>query len=168
MKFWAIFSVLLLAGCGYKPLYGNVNETLNNVYVEKVEVFEFERQAGARRIAQYLQQELSLRFTGKANARYYLSLEVKEDLRDLAVRRDSIVQRQALQLEARALLVDKVTDKTLLRRTIRVSSAFNADLSPLGADAGEDQARRSAARDVETELLNNVGLALHKHRQTRP
>lgn len=164
MKIWAILSVLLLVGCGYRPLYGNVNETLNNVHVASVEVFEFEREAGSRRIAQYLQQELSRRFTGTAGARYHLSLRVKETLSDVAVRRDATVQRQSLALEATAVLRDMDTGTVLMQRRFSETSAFNADLTPLGTDAGRDQARRSAAGDIEMELLSRIGLALHQHR----
>lgn len=164
MKIWAILSVLLLVGCGYRPLYGNVSETLNNVHVASVEVHDFEREAGSRRIAQYLQQELGRRFTGSAAARYHLSLRVKEILNDVAVRRDATVQRQSLVLEVTAVLRDMDTDTVLLQRRLSESSAFNADLTPLGTDAGRDQARRSAAGDIEMELLNRVGLVLHQHR----
>lgn len=166
MKTWLLTLALLLTGCGYTPLYGNnVNRSLSNVYIAKVQVVDFEREAGARRIAQYLRQELSQRFTGTASARYHLTLRVEEELSDVAVRRDATVQRQSLRLDVEAQLKDG--EAVLMNRRFNAASAYNADLTPLSTEAGRDQARRSAAVDIEAELLNAVGLALHKHGRTQ-
>lgn len=156
-KIALILSVMLVAACGFEPMYGrNVNESVG---VEN-ELALVEIGGIPDREGQYLRNALIDRFyrNGRPVApRYELSAqEVQEHLVDLDITKSSDATRGQLRLGTTIYLKDKSTDKTVLERSLNSTTSYNILGSEFATRVTEDNARQNAlddlARQIELQL----------------
>lgn len=154
-----IFSVFILAACGFQPLYGehsaagsvSARASLNSVYIGNIP-----DQQG-----QYLRNALMDRFysTGRpgANARYELVIApINESRTELDITKTSDSTRAQLYLTTSLTLKDKDGSEAMQRSLTAVTS-YNILDSQFTTRVAEESARRQAlddlARQVETHVL---------------
>ncbi|MCB9982920.1 MAG: hypothetical protein H6861_04480 [Rhodospirillales bacterium] len=160
MKFLPIFAVLLLAACGFHPVYG-VNK-YTSVGVEE-HLAETEIGNIPNREGQFLRNALIDRFyrDGRpAYALYALSVSpVSESRRDLDVTIDSDTTRGQLTLRTAITLTDKASGKILIRRSLRAIASYNIIASEFANRVSEQNTRENALNDLARQIEEQ--LALH-------
>ena len=159
----SLAGALLLAGCGYQPLYQpQVLETMEGVHIAHVGVIGAKRLPGERRVAQIINEELERQFTGSQNSPYQVAVTVEESLGTLAVRRDATVQRYNLSFVSHITLSGP-DGKHLLTFSKQRSATFNVENSPFGTSASQEQARRTAARELARVIEQEISIFLSQH-----
>lgn len=157
--FLSLCALLLLAGCGFSPLYGDhgaggdksVRAQLNSVYIANI----------ADQSGQYLRNALMDRFysTGRpgTNADYRLSVaSISESRSELDITKTSDSTRAQLYLSTSMALNDSKGGE-LITRPITAVTSYNILDSQFTTRVAEDAARRQAlddlARQIETHTL---------------
>jgi LPS-assembly lipoprotein len=150
---------LLLAGCGFTPLYGEhdpaYDEELRSVQVLPI----------PERLGQRLAIELrdSLNPSGVPVApRYYLIVRITTTRTESAIRNDATASREQFVYTASILLRDARKNETLF---YAISNAFNAvDLvvNEYSIVVGERDAEARAARELAEDIRTRVALFLKR------
>lgn len=155
----AFGAVLLLAACGFTPLYGehsagadkSVGAELGRIYIGNI----------ADQPGQYLRNALMDRFysTGRpgAQAAYNLSVAtIGESRSELDITKTSDSTRAQLYLTTSMVLKDQ-QGQELLKRSLTAVTSYNILDSQFTTRVAEDAARRQAlddlARQIETHIL---------------
>src|SRR5690606_21492927 len=144
--------LLLTAGCGFRPLYGEESgvsavQGLNETRVERI----------PDREGQLLRTRLELLFgSGKAPARYALNVDLSTNVRDVAIRRDETATRRNIIARADYALV-RIEDGSVLEQgTARSTNSYNIAESDFATEvAREDAIERSIeqlALSIQTQL----------------
>lgn len=144
--------LLLTAGCGFRPLYGEdaggtAVQGLNETRVERI----------PDREGQLLRTRLELLFgSGKAPARYALNVDLSTNVRDVAIRRDETATRRNIIARADYALV-RIEDGSVLEQgTARSTNSYNIAESDFATEvAREDAIERSIeqlALSIQTQL----------------
>ena len=156
-KLLLTFAVVVLAGCGYTPMYANVGDTRLNIQVASVQMRDMETNVGERRAAQAVRQQLERTFVAQNGAAYQLRVVLEEDLASLAVRDDATDLRLQLRLRADVELHDGEGNLVTGFGT-STSASFNVEDSPYSTDAGKLRARSNAAEALSEEIIHRVML----------
>lgn len=150
--------LVLLAGCGFEPLYGPsgrqgpaVTAALAGIYVASIR----------DRIGQRLRNDLLDRLTpqGIPSAPVYnLEVTLREDREGLAIRKDETVTRFNLTLRARFVLIDRRTGGPIFRGATQSIAAYNVVESSFATLIAEQDAEARAAREISEEVRNQISI----------
>lgn len=165
----------LLAGCGFRPLYG----PLPAAPEEGPE--EFRRELAAIRVGlipdrfgQVLRRDLQRRFEGLAPgtpARYLLAVAVQFDTEILGYRRDGTISRVRQIAVADWNLTTQAVPPQLVARSerpIRVLDAFNVpDLQFFAADTAREAMEQRLIERLGNEIARGVSLELRRRVEGR-
>lgn len=152
-------SLLLLAACGFHPVYG-----VNKYTAVGVEQKLAQTQIGGipDREGQYLRNALIDRFyrDGRpANPQYLLDIEeIRERKKDLDITVESDTTREQLRLQTTIKLVDKNTKELLLRRNIQSLTSYNVIESEFANRVSEHQTRENALDDLANQIEMQLAL----------
>ena len=151
----AILALLLLAACGFRPLYGQQALTPQ----VSAEMALIDIRPIDERIGLVLRNELLDLLTPlgtPAQPRYVLTINLVEARQGLAVERDATVTRFNLTLNADFRLSDAATRQPLNTGSARSTAAFSvvrADFANVIAERdAEDRAARVIAEEIVTRL----------------
>lgn len=151
----AFLALLLLTGCGFRPLYGERALTPE----VSTEMALIDIRAIDSRVGLTLRNELLDLLTPlgtPARPRYVLAVDLVATRQGLALERDATVTRFNLTLNAEYRLLDAATRQELNAGTARSTAAFNvvrADFANVIADRdAEDRAARVVAEEIVTRL----------------
>ena len=160
----AAAACLLLAACGFQPLYGEREQTaatddlLKLVTVPPI----------ADRVGQLVRIELTNRLTPTRPVPepvYQLRVRLNESKSNLAVRKDSTATRANLTVTATYELL-RLSDQARLTdgsvRSVNSYDIVNSDFATLSA---EQDARRRAAIDVADGIVDRLAIFLSRGRQ---
>lgn len=166
MKAWQRLGVLtavlvVLSACGYKPLYPSAKQNVSNVHVASVTMREVELKPGSRRAAQLLAQSLKRHYYGDSYAPYQLSIRLTERTSELSVSRAATTTRSSVSMSGDMVITRD--GEEVHRSGLSVFVPYNVEDSPFGTEAGREQARESAVREIETTIVNRIGIILHKN-----
>lgn len=166
MKTWRQLSLLavvllVLTACGYQPLYPNARQNVSNVHVASVTMRQVENAPGSRRAAQLLAQNLKRHFYGDSYAPYQLTIRLDERTSELSVSRAATTTRSSVSISGDMVITKN--GEEIYRSGLSVYVPYNVEDSPFGTEAGREQARESAVREIETTVLNRIGIMLHKN-----
>ena len=148
------------AGCGFEPLYatdGSARDRLARVQIDRI----------ADRAGQQLRNQLLLSFPPgdpAAPSAWRLRVTLKEDKRELGVRKQDVATRANLTLTARYVLEDAVSDKKVLSGELRSVNSYNILRSPYGTLAAERNARARAVRQLADGLTARLAAWLGRPR----
>jgi LPS-assembly lipoprotein len=159
LRFTAVLSVLILAACGFQPLYGDhsastsegIRASLNSIHIANIP-----DQPG-----QYLRNALIDRFYSdgrpRDRARYSLTvLPVSESRTELDITKTSDSTRAQLYLSTSIKLKD-ASGTELMDRALTAVTSYNILDSQFTTRVAEESARRQAlddlARQIETQVL---------------
>lgn len=169
----AIAACLLLAGCGFHPLYGvpdmpkgSMQATLRSIYVEPV----------PERLGYQLRNQLIDLLDAKgdpAGASYRLRVTLDEKTDAIGVQSQTApggvtqtaITRYNNRLTADYELVDAATNRVVAKGTEIGLSSYNVQSSPYATLIGQQDANRRAAEDIADRI--RVDIAVHFAQQAK-
>lgn len=152
----AVLLVVLLAACGYAPLYGPRENSTTAAELATVKIALIGNRSG-----QVLRNFLLDRINPKgqpANPRFELFVNVNEIRRNLAIRRDETATRANLIVNATYSLVRQGVEKPVLAAEARSINSFNIVDSDFSTLAAEGDARRRALRELSDQIALRLAI----------
>lgn len=151
---------LLLAGCGYRPLYGERGAAGESVVEELAQV---RIEAIPDRIGQQLYNLLRERLNprGKPAApKYALKVTLTEQRENLFLEKDETATRANLTLKADFTLTRIEDEEIIIKGLSRSVSSYDILASQFASVVSEEDARLRGARAISDEIKTRVALAL--------
>lgn len=156
MSRFAVFilgATLLLAACGFQPLYGTAQNTPAGV---ETALAQIDIAVIPNREGQYLRNALIDRFYPDARPaipRYTLEISpVHETLTNLDITKSSDATRGQLKLSTQMTLKDSKTGEGLLSRALVSITSYNILSSEFSTRVSEDNARLNALDDLARQI----------------
>lgn len=147
--------VLLLTGCGLRPLYGGggagpVAQTLQAVAIAPI----------PGRAGWLVRTALEDRLGGEAGTapRYRLEIELDDEITGFGIRGDNAVTRERRTLRARYRLVDAAVGTVLLDATAGSDAGIDVVSSEYATVAAEQTALERLAKEVADQIVTRVAL----------
>ena len=157
-KLAVIAGCILLAGCGFHPMYGSsLAPALSSVYVEPI----------AERDGYELRNTLidALQSDGdKAGKVYSLKVTLNESSQGIALQNDATITRYNNRLEAHYVLSD-MKGAVLTSGTQVELSAYNVVQSPYATLTAQQDSSKRAAQDVAERIHLDLGVWFRKHKK---
>jgi LPS-assembly lipoprotein len=149
---------LLLAGCGFHPMYGRATgPAMAAVFVEPIA----ERDGFELRNALIDDLQSDGEDRGKA---YRLKVVLNESPQGIALQNDATITRYNNTLTARYTLTD-AQGKVLTSGTQTQMSAYNVVQSPYATLVASQDSSKRAAQDIAERIHLDLGVWFQKHRQ---
>jgi len=157
-KLAPVVMIGLLAGCGFRPLYGEaaVGRTTTTSELASIEVA-----AISDRVGQNVRNHLIDHLTPKGKTpgtRYRLNVLLTPSQEGIALTRDEAATRINYQLRGKFVLVELSSGREILQgsaRSIAVYNVVSADYATLTAEA---DAERRAAREISDEIKTRLAV----------
>lgn len=158
----ALLALLLLAGCGFHPLYAAMTPLGYDPALAAIEVRPAPDRDGQILVAS-VREQLNPR-GARLKPRYVLAIGMAIARSDLGIRRDNTSTRGELTISATLTLNDAATNEVVFRDELRTFTAFNRPDDAYAATVAEDKARTEAAADLGREIAERI--SVYMHRQT--
>lgn len=159
MRALLFLPALLLAACGFRPLYATPKgggTGLTQMALLSVEAPEA--------IGDVVNRAFERRIRGGDDARYDLSVKATEQAERLAVQIDASVTRYNYRLVGDYTLVERATGKRYRGNVISIAS-FNVVNSQYSTLYAEEQAKEKAAAQLVEDIERDVLLKLDADRE---
>jgi LPS-assembly lipoprotein len=158
MKRAAILAVcLLLAGCGFHPLYGSATAPqLASVFVEPI----------AERDGYEMRNQLIDLFNSdgqEAGKRYLLKITLNESSNGIALQNDATITRYNQALEAKFVLTD-AQGVELFHGEQAEQTAYNVVQSPYATLAAQQDSSKRAAQDLAERIRLQLAVWFRQHK----
>jgi LPS-assembly lipoprotein len=158
-KLAALAICLLLAACGFRPMYGrsNLSPQLQSIYVEPIgerDGFELRN-----RLIDLLQSD------GEAAGKnYHLKILLNQTTQGIALQNDATITRYNQTLEARYTLTD--AQGNLLTSGVQTAlSAYNVVQSPYATQTASQDSSKRAALDMAERIELDLGAWFRRNRK---
>lgn len=163
MKRLLLLGLLLLGGCGLRPLYsgggsGPVAQALRSVSVAPIEG----RAGWLVRTA--LEDRLG---RPDGQSRYRLEVELDDQIAGFGIRRDDAVTRERRTLRARYRLVDASVGTVLLDATAGSDAGVDVVSSEYGTVAAEQTALERLSKEIADQIVTRIALYASRTGATR-
>ena len=153
-------ALLLLAACGFHPLYANrrssgLDEQLASVKVAPV----------SDRIGQMLVRSLrdGLNPAGlKVAQRYALTMTLTRSLSDLAIRKDGTASREAYAAVVVYYLADAQQNNIVLTGVARANDSYDVGENPFTSTVASSDADRKAADSMSQQIQRQIIVYLRR------
>jgi len=155
----AVLALALLAGCGFRPLYGSGSATHAPTAIEQFAAVEIPPMPNAT--GQDLRNLLidELHPQGAApDYKYRLNVAVREADINLGLQQNATSTRGQVRISAEYWLVDTRSGKTLLHETVRTSTGYNILVNQFGTVLSATDARQRGLQQVADELTRHLAL----------
>lgn len=152
-------AVALLAGCGFKPLYG-VNSASHAPAVAQ-QFSSIEIPVYGERIGQQMRNLLidELHPGGAAaDYKYTLNVSTREADVGLGLQQNSTSTRGEVRLTSEYRLVEKSSGKTLLHETLRTSTGYNILVNQFSSVLSNEDARQNGLQEIADEITTHLAL----------
>ena len=157
MKPGAILACLLLAGCGFHPLYASrTAPQLASVYVEPI----------PERDGYEMRNQLIDLFNSdgqEAGKRYRLTVTLNEASQGIALQNDATITRYNQTLDAKFTLSD-AQGTTLYQGQQSELTAYNVVQSPYATLAAQQDASKRAAQDLAERIRLQLAVWFRQHK----
>ncbi len=158
----AIAMLVLLQGCGFRPLYGDKSTggSSSELALIKVEPIK-------DRIGQLLRNHLLTALNPKTRtqkSRYLLQTQVKEGTASLAVQKSAFATRANLKVTADFRLLNAATAKLIYSATRSITVSYNILNSEYATLAAEKDARIRAVRELSQDIRIQLGVYFSRPR----
>ena len=156
--------LLLLAGCGFRPLYGPRAEgpstaaELQSIVIDPI----------PGRLGQILRNDLMDRLTPKgrpAKPRYRLQVALTRFKEGLAIKKDEEITRSNLRLTATFVLNDLESGEAAFQGRSRSTASYNLVRSDFANLAAERDAERRAAGEIGDQIQTWLSVFFSRQRQ---
>lgn len=176
-KIVALSFALLLAACGFEPMYGSYAPAASVPTADGSAPAAVENALDQVQIALipdaegvYLRNLLIDRFYRNgypASPAYTLSLsKIAQSRSDLDITIESEATRRLLTVTASMVLIDNATSAKMLERTFKVVNSYDVIGSQFSTRVGEQDALESALADIARQVELQITLFLNRGRTT--
>ena len=162
-RFLALAFVLLLAGCGLKPLYGGGGSGRVAQSLRSISVAPIKGRAGWL-VRTALEDRLG---TQSGQPRYRLEVELDDDITGFGIRSDDAVTRERRTLRARYRLVDAAKGTVLVDATAGSDAGIDAVGSEYATVAAEQTALERLSKEIADQIVTRVALFATRDGGTR-
>ena len=150
--YFALSLCLLLAGCGFRPLYGDskLEPQLKSIYVEPV----------AERTGYELRNSLIALLGGNGDARgkpYRLHMTLVESNRGVVLENDAAITRYNDTVTVNYVLSD-AKGAELLRSSQTSLASYNVAPSPFATLSAQQDSDKRAADDIANRIRTDLGV----------
>lgn len=150
-------ALVLLAGCGFRPLYGKYADGSSTVaQLESIIIGPL-----PGRLGQVLRNNLLDRLTPRGQPgrpRYRLEVKLFRFKEGLAIKKDAEITRSNLRLTATFVLSDLSSGETALQGQTRSTASFNLVRSDFANLIAEQDAERRVARDTSNQIMTRLSV----------
>ena len=151
---------ILLASCGFHPIYGNSNNTAINSQLETIQIASIEGRVG-HKLHNLLLDRINPR--GRAlNPLYTLTIKTQVIRSEIGLRINEETTRARLSLLAKFFLSERNTGNVVLEGSVRSVNSYNIPASEFALIAAEDNATDRATREISDEIKTRLGLFFAK------
>ena len=150
-----LVALLLLAGCGLRPLYGGGGDGPVAQSLASVDVAPIAGRAGWL-VRTALQDRLGAE--EGHSPRYRLEVELDDAITGLGIRSDDAVTRERRTLRARYRLVDAAVGTVLLDATAGSDAGIDVVSSEYATVAAEQTALERLSKEVADQIVARVAL----------
>lgn len=162
--FW-LGSALLLAGCGFHPLYANHGRSGFDADLASIKVNTINDRSG-QVLAITLRDGLNPR-GARVEMRYTLDVQVTSGIEDLGLRPDGTASRREVTTTAKFTLKDvKKTDDTtvVLQGSTHSVSSYDVLADNYATVVAQHSAEERTMHDIGDDILLRLELYVSKHR----
>jgi LPS-assembly lipoprotein len=145
--------VVMLSGCGLRPLYGGGEGGKVATTLSLIEVAPIEGKSGW-----LMSNALRDRLGATGTAQYQLVVKLDDQITGLGVRRDNTVTRERRVLRARYQLIDLAHGTTLLDATAGSDAGIDVVGSEYATIAAENSALERLSGIVADQIVSRVAL----------
>jgi len=160
MRFFLFACCLILASCGFTPVYKK-NSVLQEALTE-IEIAPIEGREGQLMRA-HLQDALQPE-GAVAKPRYHLEITMVESKVPLAIQQDATVTRYRMSIIAKYRLKDIESGKPIELSKIQRQGGFDKVVSEYATYAAERSTREHLIRTLANDLRMRLGFVLSRHR----
>jgi LPS-assembly lipoprotein len=155
----ASLTLLLLAGCGFQPMYAPAG---GGNAIGPVEISEIEGRAG-----HVLRTELNriLAVENDGSPPMHLQITLQERVTPLGIRRDESATRAEMRLTANYILTPATPGTRVIRGSVFTVVNYDIPTAAFGEIAAQDDARERAAETMAQRFRAELALRIA---QTRP
>jgi LPS-assembly lipoprotein len=155
-------AMLLLSGCGLRPLYGGgadgaVAQALTSVAVAPIE----------GRSGWLVRTALEDRIRSSGTPRYRLQIELDDQITGLGLRADNAITRERRTLRARYQLVDASQNIVVLDATAGADAGIDVVQSEFATIAAEQTALERLSTDLADQILGRIALYVRRTQASR-
>ena len=156
----ALCSMLLLAACGYQPLYAKRGAHDVRAEAQSVKITLINDRKG-QRLRNGLLDRLNPRGE-PANPKYVLDVRLREVRQDIAVRKDETSTRANFILTAQYQLRDSTNGRIVFAASSRQVASFNVSDEQFSTISSANAARRRAVDTLAEEISTRVAVYLNR------
>jgi LPS-assembly lipoprotein len=151
---------LMTLGCGWEPLYGDIETGPVSVELRAIKVDPIPERIG-QRLAIALRN--SLNPTGEPTpTRYQLSTTLTTYLSNLGIQSQGLATLGQLDAYATYKLVELKTGSVLLTNTVHVANSFDLNPNQYSTIVGEDDVRNRCVTELDQEIVTRLTLFLQR------
>lgn len=143
-------AAVLLAGCGFRPLYGRRGTAPAAVELASIEIGQV-----SDRLDQNLRNDLIERLTPfgePAQPRYTLTVRTRQTSSALAIQSNSTITRFNLVVNASFVLTERGSGETLYRGSAGTVGSYDAVRSDFATLTAERDSARRTVREVSEDI----------------
>ena len=149
---------LMLAGCGFRPLYGTREADGSSTVadLELVSITPLQDRTG-QQFHNLLRNRINPRGQ-PVQPRHRLNVTLRESVRELALRSDETATRADLSLFADYSLVSTADNSVVFRGSSRTINSYNILTSAFATQVSEQDARERGLRELSDEIRAQLGI----------
>lgn len=155
-------ALVLLAGCGFRPLYAPRDDFAVTAELAATKVARIEDREG-QQLRNFLLDRINPQ-GAPADPKYSLVVELEISRHDLSIRKDATATRSNLVLTADYKLFDVASGRQLFNAISRVTTSFNIIRSDFGTISAENAARLRGAREISDDIRARVAIFFNSRR----
>lgn len=160
-KSFTLVLVLVLAACGFSPMYGQYKQNNAVAGLDKIEIATIPNEEGI-----YLRNQLIDRFyqggyPSSPTHKLVMSM-IAEQNRDLDITISSEATRKQVRVATTLTLIDLATDQSVLSRNLSAISSYNVGGSQFATRISRADARDAALTDIARQVEAQVSLYFNK------
>ncbi|MBI1326603.1 MAG: hypothetical protein GC136_03070 [Alphaproteobacteria bacterium] len=158
MKYFLTASLLLLAACGFTPLYGEkIQGASAKDFFSQIDIMLIPDREGQQLRNALLDQ---LNMSGvPSQPRYRLHIqEIAEEKRELDITKEADTTRSQLRLRTSFKLVDLESQQTVLGRSVYAITSYNELASEFSTRVTEQNARDNAITELARQIERDLAL----------
>ncbi len=155
----SLAGALLLAGCGFKPLYGT--DSAGHQPAAMAQFAAIQIPPLADRIGQQMRNLLidSLHPSGAAgDYRYRLNVTIAETVVNLGLQQNSTSTRGQVRITVKYSLIDDASGKTLLTESLRTSTGYNILINQFSSVLSQDDAEAQGLQQIANDMTEHLAL----------
>lgn len=166
MKHFGLLCLLLVAACGFEPVYGTHTangptvDILNQVAIDNI----------PDRNGQILRNNLIDRMYSKGRPKkplYHLKIILTSTLQDLGIQANATSTRSLLDMNASYTLTDN-NQKQVLTGVAHSVTSFNKLSDQYGSLVADESAQERTIKEVSEQIVNRISLYLAEPLQVMP